>query len=101
MKNIVVVGGGTAGWITALYAQKTFPDDNITLIKSPEIGILGAGEGSTRQLISMLNFLGISIEDLIKETKCTIKTGIKFTNWSKEKNYYYHDFTHEGSNFCL
>jgi tryptophan halogenase len=99
MKNIVVVGGGTAGWITALYAKKTFPDDNITLIQSPEIGILGAGEGSTRQLIYMLNCLEISIDELIKETKCTIKTGIKFTNWSKDKDYYYHDFTFEQSYF--
>jgi tryptophan halogenase len=99
MKNIVVVGGGTAGWITALYAKQIFPDDNITLVESPEIGILGAGEGSTRQLISILKYLDIAIEDLIKETKCTIKTGIKFTNWSKEKDYYYHDFTHEGSIF--
>jgi tryptophan halogenase len=99
MKNIVVVGGGTAGWITALYAKKIFHDDNITLIESPEIGILGAGEGSTRQLIKILSYLDIGIEELIKETKCTIKTGIKFTNWSKEKDYYYHDFTHEGSIF--
>ena len=99
MKNIVVVGGGTAGWLTALYAKRIFPDDNITLIESAEIGILGAGEGSTRQLIKILSHLDIQIEDLIKETKCTIKTGIKFTNWSKEKDYYYHDFTHEGSVF--
>ena len=99
MKNIVIVGGGTAGWLTALYAKRIFPDDNITLIESAEIGILGAGEGSTRQLIKILSHLDIQIEDLIKETKCTIKTGIKFTNWSKEKDYYYHDFTHEGSAF--
>jgi len=99
MKNIVIVGGGTAGWITALYSKKIFPDDNITLIESPEIGILGAGEGSTRQLVDILNYLDIGIEDLIKETKCTIKTGIKFTNWSKDKDYYYHDFTFEGSVF--
>ena len=99
MKNIVIVGGGTAGWLTALYAKRIFPDDNITLIESAEIGILGAGEGSTRQLIKILSHLNIQIEDLIKETKCTIKTGIKFTNWSKEKDYYYHDFTHEGSAF--
>lgn len=99
MKNIVIVGGGTAGWITALYTKKIFPDDNITLVESPEIGILGAGEGSTRQLVKILSHLDIQLEDLIKETKCTIKTGIKFTNWSKEKDYYYHDFTHEGSIF--
>ena len=99
MKNIVVVGGGTAGWITALYSKKIFPNDNITLIESPEIGILGAGEGSTKHLVEILNYLDIGIEELIKETKCTIKTGIKFTNWSKDKDYYYHDFTFEESPF--
>jgi tryptophan 7-halogenase len=99
MKNIVVVGGGTAGWITALYSKKIFPNDNITLIESQEIGILGAGEGSTKHLVEILNYLDIGIKELIKETKCTIKTGIKFTNWSKDKDYYYHDFTLEESPF--
>jgi glycine/D-amino acid oxidase-like deaminating enzyme len=43
MSNLVIVGGGTAGWLTALYAKKEFPRANITLIKSEDIGILGAG----------------------------------------------------------
>ena len=92
MKNIVIVGGGTAGWLSALYAQKSFPNDSITLVESKDIGILGAGEGSTPQIVSFLDYLNIPVSDLISNTKATIKNGIKFTNWSKDKNSYYHSF---------
>lgn len=90
--NIVIVGGGTAGWVTALYAKKMYPNENITLIQSPEIGILGAGEGSTPRLLNLFSFLDISLEELIKKTKSTIKVGIKFSNWSKDKDNYFHNF---------
>jgi tryptophan halogenase len=92
MKNIVIVGGGTAGWLTALYAKKTFPEDNVSVVQSKEIGILGAGEGSTPNLIALLDYLDIPVSELISKAKATIKTGIKFTNWSKDGGYYYHDF---------
>ena len=48
--KIVIVGGGTAGWLTALKAQRSYPDLDITVIESNDIGILGAGEGSTPYL---------------------------------------------------
>lgn len=89
--NLVVVGGGTAGWLTALYAKKTNPNATVTLIESEEIGILGAGEGTTPHLVSILDFLEIPVSDLVKECKTTIKNGIKFTNW-QDKKYYYHPF---------
>ena len=91
-KSIVVVGGGTAGWLTALYAKKQLPNDNITVIESAEIGILGAGEGSTPMLIEFLNHLGVSISDLVKDCDATIKNGIKFTNWNNDNDFYYHGF---------
>jgi tryptophan halogenase len=90
--NIVVVGGGTAGWLTALYAKKIYSEHNIVLIESEEYGILGAGEGSTSNLIHFLNFLEIPYTDLIKNCKSTIKNGIKFTNWSKDNENYFHPF---------
>jgi tryptophan halogenase len=98
MKNIVIVGGGTAGWLTALYAKKTFPNDNVSVVQSKEIGILGAGEGTTPNLIALFDYLDIPVSELILKAKATIKTGIKFTNWSKKSNFYYHDF---GKKFTL
>jgi tryptophan halogenase len=93
INNLVVVGGGSAGWLTALYTKVIFPDDNVVLIESKEIGILGAGEASTPNLINALDFLGIPVSDLIKHTNATIKTTAKFTGWSnKNEDYFYHPF---------
>ena len=92
MRNIVVVGGGTAGWLTALAAQKRYPEHLITVIESTEIGILGAGEASTVSLIGFLKYLDIPIEELIKETKSTVKIAIKFNNFNKDDESYYHEF---------
>lgn len=92
VNDVVVVGGGTAGWLTALAINKMHPDLNVSLIESKEIGILGAGEGSTPQLINFLKILEIPLSDIIKNCDATIKNGIKFTNWNNDGNYYYHAF---------
>ena len=89
MRNLVIVGGGTAGWLTALYAQKMNPEDKIVLIESEEIGVLGAGEGSTPHFLYILLGLGISIKDLIQECGVTIKNGIRFSGWNESKTFYY------------
>lgn len=95
IKEIVVVGGGSAGWITALYAKKIYNAERVTVVQSSEIGVLGAGEGSTPHLIELLDYLEIPVSDLIQNTKATIKNGIKFTNWSNKNNFYYHGFYHD------
>jgi len=91
-KKFLVVGGGTAGWLTALYLTKTFPQHKVTLMESKPIGILGAGEGSTPHLTSFLRMLGVDINELIKETKGTIKQGISFENWNGDGEKYFHPF---------
>ena len=91
--NIVVLGGGTAGWITALYAQRTMPEESITVIESSEIGILGAGEGTVPNFIDLLDFLGIPMSMLIKDAGATIKNSIKFTNWNGDGSSYHHSFS--------
>jgi tryptophan halogenase len=92
MKNIVVLGGGSAGWLTAICAKRAFQNDNVTIIESSEIGILGAGEGATPHLIALLDYLDIPTNLFIKKSKATIKNGIKFTNWSQNEKYYHHNF---------
>jgi len=47
MSNIVIIGGGAAGWMTSIYAKHLYPESDITVIASEEIGILGAGESTT------------------------------------------------------
>jgi len=91
-KSFTVLGGGTAGWLTALLLQKSIPDSSITVIESDEIGILGAGEGTTPQFMWALDYLGIFVDDLVKNTSSTVKNGIKFTNWKNDDSYYYHNF---------
>jgi len=91
-KNIVVFGGGSAGWITALLAQSYYPRYKITLIESDSIGILGAGEGTTPHFINFLDKVDISVSDLVKNCKATIKHGINFENWNGNNEKYFHSF---------
>lgn len=87
-----VVGGGTAGWLTALYVNKHFPYANVTVVASSELGILGAGEGTTPPFMEFLKEIDISPTEIIRNAKGTIKTGIKFTNWLNTGEYYFHNF---------
>jgi len=91
-KKILVLGGGTAGWLTALYCTKTFPQHEITVMESKSIGIVGVGEGSTPPLVDFLKLLGVDIDDLLKKTKGTIKQGISFENWNGDGKKYFHPF---------
>jgi 2-polyprenyl-6-methoxyphenol hydroxylase-like FAD-dependent oxidoreductase len=87
-KKIVVVGGGTAGWLTALSVKKAYSDFDVTVIESKEIGILGAGEGSVPQLVEFFESLDVPVSDLIKNCDATLKNGIKFTNWNNDNKFY-------------
>lgn len=91
--NFTVVGGGTAGWLTALYIKGWWPDSNVTVVASSDIGILGAGEGSTPHLMVFLKELNIPVSYLIKHAKATIKSGIRFSNWAGDDSHYFQTFT--------
>jgi len=82
--SIAIVGGGTAGLISALILKVRFPSKKIDLIASKEIGIIGVGEGSTEQWRQFMDFVGIDQYDLIEQTDASIKLGILFNNWSEE-----------------
>ena len=92
--KIVIVGGGTAGWLAALFFSKIKPEYNITCIESSKIGIIGAGEGSTGTLSDIIQNriwdFGCVEQDFVKECDATVKYGIKHIGWNSDKNKFYY-----------
>ncbi len=82
MRKVAIVGGGTAGWLTALVVNKFWKNTKVTLIESSKIGILGAGEGSTPNFGRILSLLEINQKDFYTKTKSTIKNGLHLYNWT-------------------
>jgi tryptophan halogenase len=91
-KEIIVLGGGTAGWITALLVKEYYSNYNITVIENEKIGVLGAGEGTVSHFIHVLDILGIPVSDLVKNCRATIKIGVDFINWNGDGTSYFHHF---------
>lgn len=91
--NIVIAGGGTAGWLSAFYILKTNPDCQITVIESSNLGIIGAGEGGTHILGSLLNNTeidyGIDIKEFMEESGATFKQGVRHEDWSTIPGHYF------------
>tara|TARA_R100000406_G_scaffold24427_1_gene15642 strand:- start:1665 stop:3101 length:1437 start_codon:yes stop_codon:yes gene_type:complete len=89
IKDICIVGGGTAGLISALILKNRFTHLNIKIVKSDKIGIIGVGEGSTEHWNTFINFCGLNYNEIIKETSATFKYGILFKDWTKQD--YFHN----------
>lgn len=78
--NLVIVGGGTAGWITATLLEKHWSKQNvsITLIESSEMGVIGVGEGSTPHLKQFFKDIDVPESDWMPQCNATYKNGIRF-----------------------
>jgi len=100
-KNIVVLGGGTAGWLTALWSKATIPNCTVTLVQSKEVGIIGVGEATTPHIVSFLKNLGFDIKDVVKNTNGSIKNGISFENWNGDGKKYFHAFSESLADFQI
>ena len=82
LDNIIVVGGGNAGYISALILKQSFPYKSVKIIESKSIGTVGVGESSSEQFADFCSFCNISSLDLVLRAKATFKNGIYFKDWS-------------------
>ena len=96
LKSIVIVGGGSAGWMAAMIlANALLPKGvRITVLESPAVGIIGVGEGSTPWMRGFFDSLGIDESEWMPECNATYKCGITFDRWSTRPGFesYFHPF---------
>ncbi len=98
IKSIVIVGGGSAGWMTAAALSSLLDPRSVqvTLIESDQIGTVGVGEATIPDIINFNAILGINESEFLRATNGTFKLGIEFNNWGRIGDTYFHPFGEHG-----
>ncbi len=99
VRRIVIVGGGSAGWMTAAALGRALggqPQYSITLVESEAIGTVGVGEATVPPIYEFNRYLKIDQAEFLRETNGTIKLGIQFDGWGGATNSYFHPFGYLG-----
>lgn len=93
IKRILIVGGGSAGWMTAAYLSKALErGTKISLIESSNISTIGVGEATFSTIKLFFDYLGLAEHQWMPKCNATYKLAIKFVNWNREGNHFYHPF---------
>ena len=99
LRSIVIVGGGTAGWMAAAALIERFGANHYTrvsLVESPEIGTVGVGEATVPHIRDFLKHLRINEVDFVKRTSATFKLAIGFEGWAGDGTQFFHPFSEHG-----
>jgi tryptophan halogenase len=93
VRSVAIIGGGTAGWMSAAAISKSFGRKiDVILIESEEIGTIGVGEATVPHLSAFNRLLEIDEAEFVRETQGTFKLGIQFNDWGKIGDRYIHGF---------